>query len=219
VVALPYTVDPNSNRPGSRRCASPLLAAFRSVIGDHEHGAACVTIRHHRLHCPGLPERQSSRDSFGTPVASGGHDVVAASTGVNRDPRSLRRKNAVERLRVLATPHRFRVRLDVEGFPVIPGRYGRIEWHCDGIDCWSCPLPGQVALAVYCNHPRLFAKLWAIPGLRRHQTGDTEIRAVFPPEALEQVAAVIRAKRRRQLSSDTARRLGAETAYRATSPS
>jgi hypothetical protein len=50
-------------------------------------------------------------------------------------------------------------------------------------------------LAVYCDRPRLFAKLWAIPGVRRHQTGDQEMRATFPPEALEQVAAVIRAKR------------------------
>jgi hypothetical protein len=48
---------------------------------------------------------------------------------------------------------------------------------------------------VYSHHPRLFAKLWAIPGVRRHQTGDHEMRATFGPEALEQVAAVIRAKR------------------------
>jgi hypothetical protein len=47
---------------------------------------------------------------------------------------------------------------------------------------------------VYSDHPRFFAKLWAISGVRRHQTGDQEMRATFPPEALEQVAAVIRAK-------------------------
>jgi hypothetical protein len=50
-------------------------------------------------------------------------------------------------------------------------------------------------LAVYCDRPRLFAELWAIPGVRRHQTGDQEMRATCPPEALEQVAAVIHAKR------------------------
>ena len=50
-------------------------------------------------------------------------------------------------------------------------------------------------LAVYSHRPRLFAKIWAIPGVRRHQTGDQEMRAIFPPEALEQVAGVIRAKR------------------------
>jgi len=42
----------------------------------------------------------------------------------------------------------FRVQADAEGFPIIPGRYGRIEWHCDGVNCHSCALPDQVALAV-----------------------------------------------------------------------
>ena len=91
-------------------------------------------------------------------------------------------QRATEQLRALAKPHRLRVRLDVEGFPVIPGRYGQIEWF-DGAD-----------LAVYTARPRLFARIWAIPGVRLHQTGDTEMRAVFPPEALVQVAAVIHAK-------------------------
>ncbi len=57
----------------------------------------------------------------------------------------------------------------------------------------------------------------AIPGVKRHQTGDTEMRAVFPVEALEQVAGVIRARRRRELTPETARALGAKTAYRTTS--
>ena len=48
---------------------------------------------------------------------------------------------------------------------------------------------------MYSDHPRLFAKIWAIPGVRRHQTGDHEMRATFPPEALEQVAGVIQARR------------------------
>jgi len=90
---------------------------------------------------------------------------------------------ACEQLRRFAAPHRFRVQLDVDGFPEIPGRYGRIEWF-DGKD-----------LAVYTDRPRLFARLWALPGGRRHQTGDTEMRAVFPPGVVERVAQVIRAKR------------------------
>jgi hypothetical protein len=94
-------------------------------------------------------------------------------------------QRAVEQLRALAKPHRLRLRLDVEGFPVILGRYGQIEWF-DGVD-----------LAVYADRPRLFARLWAIPGVRRHQTGDAEMRAVLPPERLASVAAVIRARRRR----------------------
>jgi hypothetical protein len=144
------------------------------------------------------------------------HDVAAVPTGVNRSPRSSRQR-AVEHLRALGAPYRFRVRTDPEGLPIIWGRYGQIEWHCDGGDCWSCPLAGQVALAVYSDRPRLFQRLWAIPGVRHHQTGDTEMRAVFPPEALEQVAVVVRARRRRQLSSDAARKLGSKTAYRSTS--
>ena len=83
----------------------------------------------------------------------------------------------------LARPMRFRIAHDTEGFPVIPARHGRVEWF------------DERNLAVYCDRPRLFAKLWAIPGVRRHQTGDQEIRAVFPVEALDQVASAIQAKR------------------------
>jgi hypothetical protein len=104
-------------------------------------------------------------------------------------------------LRAWAAPHRFRVVLDAEGFPMIPGRLGRIEWYCDGRDCHGCPLPGQPALAVWTDRPRLFARLWALPGVRRWQTGDGEMRAVFPLEALTLVAGVIRARRRRAASS------------------
>jgi hypothetical protein len=94
-----------------------------------------------------------------------------------------RQANVVAQFYNLARPLRFRVSSDVEGFPLIPGRYGRVEWF-NGRD-----------LAVYSNHPRFFAKIWTIPGVRRHQTGDQEMRAIFPPEALEQVAGVIRARR------------------------
>ena len=96
---------------------------------------------------------------------------------------------ALQHFRALAGPLRFRVTTDAEGFPVIPGRYGRIEWF------------DRRQLAVYSDRPRLFLKLWAIPGVRRHQTGDDEMRAIFPPEALEQVAAVIRARRHRPRGS------------------
>jgi hypothetical protein len=94
-----------------------------------------------------------------------------------------RQTSAFTQLHDLARQLRLRVITDAEGYPAIPARYGRLEWF-DGRD-----------LAVYCDRPRLFAKIWAIPGISRHQTGDQEMRAVFPPEALEQVAAVIRAKR------------------------
>jgi hypothetical protein len=112
---------------------------------------------------------------------------------------------AFAQLRTLAAASRLRVRPDDEGWPIIPGRLGQIEYH-DGRD-----------LAVFTDRPRVDAKLWPIPGVRRHQTGDREMRALFPHEALEQVAGVIRARRRRSLSPERARRLGAQTAYRATS--
>jgi hypothetical protein len=114
-------------------------------------------------------------------------------------------QRAVEQLRTVAKPYRFRVRADAEGFPVIPGRYGQIEWF-DGR-----------ALAVYCDHPKLFRKLWAIANVRRHQTGDSEMRAVFPPEALAQVAAVIRAHRKPGVGSEVAKKIGSRTAFGGTS--
>jgi len=49
--------------------------------------------------------------------------------------------------------------------------------------------------------------------------GASEMRAVFTSEALEQVAGVIKARRRQVLAPETARELGAETAYRITSRS
>jgi hypothetical protein len=115
---------------------------------------------------------------------------------------------AFQQLRRLARPFRFRVIADAEGFPITPGRLGQIEYH-DGRD-----------LAAFTDRPRLHAKLWAIPGVRRHQMGDREVRAVFPPEALEQVAGVIRAKRRRPgrpLSPEAARNLALGRRIRATS--
>src|SRR5205823_3091647 len=126
-------------------------------------------------------------------------------------------QRAVEQLGALAKPHRLRVQVDAEGFPFAPGRYGQIEWHCDGVSCWSCSLPGQVALAVYSDRPRLFGKLWAIPGVKRHQTGDTEMRALFPPEALEQVALVVKARRKRTPEPEEARRRPFKSTLRATS--
>jgi hypothetical protein len=121
---------------------------------------------------------------------------------------TLEQQRAALQLGAIATPHRLRVVADPEGFPVIPGRYGQIEWYCDGVQCWSCALPGQLALAVYTDRPRLFERLWAIPGVKRHQGGASEMRAVFPPEALAQVAAAIKARHKRALTTEEARRRG-----------
>ena len=85
---------------------------------------------------------------------------------------TLEQQRAALQLGTLAAPYRFRVIADAEGFPIIPGRYGRIEWYYDGVNCWSCPLPRKVGLAVYSDRPRLFQKLRAISGVLRHQSGD-----------------------------------------------
>jgi hypothetical protein len=103
---------------------------------------------------------------------------------------------AFAHLRALAAPRRLRVAADGEGWPILPGRLGQIEYH-DGVD-----------LAVFTDRPRLHAKLWAIPGVRRHQTGDQEMRALFPVEALDQVAAVIRARARRRPNAGSFRSPG-----------
>ena len=62
---------------------------------------------------------------------------------------------------------------------------GRLEYH------------DRREIAVYTDRPRLFARLWAVPGVRCWQTGDRDERGLFPVEALPAAAALIRARRRR----------------------
>jgi len=108
-------------------------------------------------------------------------------------------RSAREKFMALTTG--YTVATDAEGWPTIPGKYGRIEWYCDGEDCHSCPHPGQFALAVYTDRRLVRGRVLAIPGVRRHQTGDEELRAVFLPEALLAVARVIRARKKYRASS------------------
>src|SRR5437660_12752181 len=121
--------------------------------------------------------------------------AVTASAGTHRRQPPAQQR-AAEQLRELAKPYRFRVQLDIEGFPVISRRYGQSEWF-DGED-----------LAVYTNRPRRFARLWASPGVRRHQTGDTETRADFRAEAPMQIAPASNATRRPTRSLAEAHSLG-----------
>src|SRR5215471_601125 len=96
---------------------------------------------------------------------------------------------AFTQLRALATPLGLRIEEDGAGFPVIHGKYGRVLWF-DGDD-----------LLVTADAPT-WAKLDAIPGLRRH--GDNA--ALFPPHAFAAVADVIRAHRRPTLTPEQARK-------------
>lgn len=125
---------------------------------------------------------------------------------------------ALAAFRSVIGPLGLRVRADAEGWPMVLAAYGRIEWFCNGVDCWSCRLPGEFALAVHTDRPRLFARVWAIPGVVPHQIGACELRAVFLPSALPEVARLIRAQRQRpRMSSEQARSLGASTAFKTSS--
>jgi hypothetical protein len=75
-------------------------------------------------------------------------------------------------LTTLSHPFRYRVLRDPEGRPMIPGKLGRLETH-DG-----------ATLAVYTDRPRLFTRLWAVPGVRRWQVGDREGRGLVPVNRL-----------------------------------
>ena len=88
---------------------------------------------------------------------------------------------------------------------MIPGRYGRLEWH-DG-----------TALAVYTDRPRVFACLWAVPGVRRWQVGDREVRGLVPVEGLAEVAGLFQARKRRVLTAEAARKRSGLRTVRVTS--
>ena len=119
---------------------------------------------------------------------------------------------ATERLRALAGG--YRVKEDAEGWPIIPGRLNRIEWHCDGVNCHGCPMPGRPVLAVYTHRRRVHSRLLAIPAIQAHQRGNNELRAVLPPEALPQVAEAIHARRKRAPSPASLQNLAAGAASR-----
>jgi hypothetical protein len=81
---------------------------------------------------------------------------------------------------------------DVAGCAVITGRYSQLEGH-DGRD-----------LVDRAARPWLFGMLGALRGMRRHQAGDTEVRALIPTEALERVAWTAKAPRPRTLAPEDA---------------
>src|SRR5262245_8493671 len=91
-------------------------------------------------------------------------------------------------LRSLAEPGRYRVIPDVEGYPQLPGQRGRVEWYT------------STGVALYCDRPRVFARLEAVPGVTRWQIGSTERRYLAPVEALPALAPVLGLRRRRTLT-------------------
>ena len=89
---------------------------------------------------------------------------------------------------------RVRVVDDVEGFSMVPGRYGQVEYY--GAE-WGT---GERRYRVYTAARRKISELMAIPGVRMQQRGDDEARMWFPvgdAECLRAVCGVIRARVRR----------------------
>jgi hypothetical protein len=109
-------------------------------------------------------------------------------------------------LKSVASPRRWRVTRDSEGYPIVRGRLGQIEPHCDGEECHGCPLPGPL-LAVWTDHRLQVSRLKAIPGLVPWQRGAGAFRGLFPPEVVDQVAAVVQPRRRRRVSPDQLQKL------------
>lgn len=85
---------------------------------------------------------------------------------------------------------RWRIRRDVEGLPIIPGRRGHVSSY------------DREVLAVYVYGRRYLARvLRELPdGWRRHQVGDDEANLLAPVADLDRAARVVRAYGRRRLS-------------------
>jgi hypothetical protein len=95
------------------------------------------------------------------------------------------------RAQVAVVNPRARVVRDSEGWPFVPGSVGCVETALD-----------RTLRAVFTSR-RVVDRLLAIPGVRRHQMGDTEARMLFPaddPACLRAVLSVIRPRVRRVLS-------------------
>jgi hypothetical protein len=57
-------------------------------------------------------------------------------------------------------------------------------------------------LAAWSDRPSIVRKLASLDGCRVHQRGDHEIRVLFPPGRLDEVCAIIEAKRRRRMTAE-----------------
>jgi hypothetical protein len=102
--------------------------------------------------------------------------------------RELRAERATVRALVeRALGPRVRVRVDAEGWPLSPGKYGRVEWR--GLEATG-PAMGQARIYVFSDHPRMIRPLSAVPGVHRHQVGDREAAFWIAAEDVEGIRAV-----------------------------
>jgi hypothetical protein len=86
---------------------------------------------------------------------------------------------------------RTRITGDAEGWPMVPGRLGRLESR--GAEASGAPR----RVYAYTNHRRLIRRLLAIPGVHRCQIGDTEAAVWIAAEDAEAIRAVARLLRTR----------------------
>lgn len=72
------------------------------------------------------------------------------------------------------------------------------------VDCrWGHVYPHSAELlGAYTDGRRRIGMMKAIPGIRLHQNGDREASFLFPPEMLDQVCAVLKARKRRPPMSE-----------------
>lgn len=102
-----------------------------------------------------------------------------------------------------------KVTRDSEGFSVVPGRFGRIEYGGPETDGSGDKL--YVVLPKTNNRRQgVLRTLLAVPGVQRWQTGDDEARVRLRADdtaALAAVCQTIRARQRRRLSAEHLDRL------------
>src|SRR5262249_8515367 len=72
---------------------------------------------------------------------------------------------------------RYRIKTGSDGWPFIPGEYGRVEWDC--------------GYSVFTASRRMIPKLMAVPGVTRYQLGDSEANLLLRPDAIKPVLALI----------------------------
>jgi hypothetical protein len=77
----------------------------------------------------------------------------------------------------------------------IPAHFGWISVHSEN------------ELLAYCRTNRLLARFRQIPGAKHFKLGDTEFLVVFNPAALTEVATLLKARKKRQISAESKARL------------
>jgi hypothetical protein len=78
---------------------------------------------------------------------------------------------------------RARVTLAPEGWPMVPGRYGHLEWR--GVEAGAGPARRDRRVYAFTGRARMIAKLYALRGVHRWQMGDAEAGVWIAADAVE----------------------------------